>query len=149
MNQIATACCEANQPLLLLAKQPMSDRATVHGCCRDCVDKWVYNDISSLLITNSLVQDTPAGAGLLHAAVVHCCFRHVHLVGQGVNQGFEDAVELGYFLSQGGLLPDSLRKFEASRIPRVQQIMACEMVCCSECLTCALSRLLELPTSRQ
>lgn len=42
----------------------------------------------------------------------------------------EDAVELGQFLSQSGLLPQSLRDYEASRIPRVQQVMACEMVCC-------------------
>lgn len=48
--------------------------------------------------------------------------------GQGVNQGLEDAVELAYFLKQGGLTPHSLRKFEASRIPRLQEIMACEMV---------------------
>ena len=56
------------------------------------------------------------------------CITSAVLTGQGLNQGMEDAVELAYFLSQGGLLPDNLRKFEASRIPRVQEVMACEMV---------------------
>ena len=48
--------------------------------------------------------------------------------GQGVNQGFEDACELAHYLDQGGLQADSLRQFEASRIPRVQEVMAAEMV---------------------
>lgn len=57
--------------------------------------------------------------------------------GQGVNQGLEDAHDLAAFLGQAGPVADSLRKFEASRIPRVQTIMAAEMVgflrevCCS------------------
>lgn len=54
--------------------------------------------------------------------------RYLYLAGQGLNQAMEDAVELGHFLSQQGLLPDSLRQYEASRIPRVQEVMACEMV---------------------
>lgn len=49
--------------------------------------------------------------------------------GQGVNQALEDAVELAQAINKGGLTPDSLRAYESSRIPRVQEIMAAEMVC--------------------
>ncbi|KAL0044438.1 hypothetical protein WJX82_006692 [Trebouxia sp. C0006] len=47
--------------------------------------------------------------------------------GQGVNQALEDAVELAQAIQEGGLMQDSLRAYEASRIPRVQQILAAEM----------------------
>ena len=45
----------------------------------------------------------------------------------------EDAYELAQYLKQGGLTADSLRQFEASRIPKIRQIMAAELVrsaCC-------------------
>jgi len=45
-----------------------------------------------------------------------------------VNQALEDAVELAQAIQEGGLMQDSLRAYEASRIPRVQQILAAEMV---------------------
>ena len=45
-----------------------------------------------------------------------------------MNQGLEDAVDLGCFLAKDGLTPEALRAFEAERIPRIQQIMAAEMV---------------------
>jgi len=45
-----------------------------------------------------------------------------------VNQALEDAVELAQAIQEGGLTQDSLRAYEASRIPRVQQILAAEMV---------------------
>lgn len=48
--------------------------------------------------------------------------------GQGMNQALEDAVELAQAIKQGGFTPSSLRSFESSRIPRVQEIMAAEMV---------------------
>lgn len=46
-----------------------------------------------------------------------------------MNQALEDAVELAQAINRGGLTPDSLRAYESSRIPRVQEIMAAEMVC--------------------
>ena len=45
-----------------------------------------------------------------------------------MNQAFEDAVELAQAIQQGGLTQDSLRAFEAGRIPRLQEVMAAEMV---------------------
>ncbi|KAL3137319.1 hypothetical protein ABBQ32_006859 [Trebouxia sp. C0010 RCD-2024] len=48
--------------------------------------------------------------------------------GQGMNQALEDAVELAQAIKQGGFNPSSLRSFESSRIPRLQEIMAAEMV---------------------
>lgn len=45
-----------------------------------------------------------------------------------MNQAFEDAVELAQAVQEQGLTPDSLRAYEAKRIPRVQQILAAEMV---------------------
>lgn len=51
-----------------------------------------------------------------------------HAAGQGVNQALEDAVELAQAIKKGGLNPDSLRAYESKRIPRVQEIMAAEMV---------------------
>ncbi|DBA92561.1 hypothetical protein WJX77_007472 [Trebouxia sp. C0004] len=47
--------------------------------------------------------------------------------GQGVNQALEDAVELAQAIQESGLTQGSLRAYEASRIPRVQQILAAEM----------------------
>ena len=46
-----------------------------------------------------------------------------------MNQALEDAVELAQAINKGGLTPGSLRAYESSRIPRVQEIMAAEMVC--------------------
>jgi len=45
-----------------------------------------------------------------------------------VNQALEDAVELAQAIQEGGTTQGSLRAYEASRIPRVQQILAAEMV---------------------
>ncbi len=45
-----------------------------------------------------------------------------------MNQALEDAVELAQAIQEGGLTQGSLRAYEASRIPRVQQILAAEMV---------------------
>ena len=48
--------------------------------------------------------------------------------GQGVNQAFEDAVILAQTIKYGGLTEASLRAFESQCIPRLQEIMAAEMV---------------------
>lgn len=45
-----------------------------------------------------------------------------------MNQALEDAVELAQAIKEGGLNPDSLRAYESKRIPRIQEIMAAEMV---------------------
>lgn len=55
--------------------------------------------------------------------------------GQGMNQALEDAVELAQAIKQGGFNPSSLRSFESSRIPRLQEIMAAEMVSHVQCHT--------------
>ena len=51
-----------------------------------------------------------------------------HGTGQGVNQALEDAVELAQAIQQGGLTQESLRAYEAKRIPRIREIMAASMV---------------------
>lgn len=55
--------------------------------------------------------------------------------GQGLNQGLEDAAELGRQVKASGLTADTLRSYEKTRIARVQQIMAAELVSMSWCLT--------------
>lgn len=52
--------------------------------------------------------------------------------GQGVNQALEDAVLLAQAIRVGGLTEKSLRSFEAQRIPRVQEILAFQIV--SHCI---------------
>ncbi len=52
-----------------------------------------------------------------------------------MNQALEDAVELAQAIQEGGLTQDSLRAYEASRIPRVQQILAAEMVSLTQAVT--------------
>ena len=52
----------------------------------------------------------------------------IFCAGQGLNQGLEDAAALGQHVQAGGLCPASLRAFEALRVPRVQEVMAAEMV---------------------
>ena len=47
-----------------------------------------------------------------------------------MNKALEDAVELALAVQDGGLTQDSLRAYEAKRIPRCQEIMAAEMVGC-------------------
>lgn len=54
--------------------------------------------------------------------------RSLHDIGQGVNQALEDAVELAQAIQQGGLTEDSLRAYEAKRIPRIREVMAASMV---------------------
>ena len=51
-----------------------------------------------------------------------------YVSGQGVNQAFEDAVILAQAIQDGGLAEASLRAFESQRIPRLQEVMAAEMV---------------------
>lgn len=53
----------------------------------------------------------------------------MHIVaGQGLNQGLEDAAALGRQVKAAGLGAESLRSYEKTRIPRVQQVMATELV---------------------
>lgn len=54
--------------------------------------------------------------------------RSLHCTGQGVNQALEDAVELAQAIQQGGLTQESLRAYEAKRIPRIREVMAASMV---------------------
>lgn len=54
--------------------------------------------------------------------------RWLHGAGQGVNQAFEDAVELAQAIQRGGLTQESLRAYEAQRIPRIREVMAASMV---------------------
>ena len=49
-------------------------------------------------------------------------------IGQGVNQALEDALLLAQAVRNGGLAEKSLRSFEAQRIPRVQEILAFQIV---------------------
>ena len=54
--------------------------------------------------------------------------RWLHGTGQGVNQALEDAVELAQAIQQGGLTQESLRAYEAKRVPRIREVMAASMV---------------------
>ena len=69
---------------------------------------------------------------------LRCGISHTVLdwfAGQGLNQGMEDAYELAQYLKHGGLTADSLRQFEAFRIPKIRQIMAAELVRCCHTMT--------------
>lgn len=55
------------------------------------------------------------------------------LAGQGLNQGLEDAAELGRQVKAEGLTQASLRTYETTRIERIQQVMAAELVCPAAC----------------
>ena len=81
-----------------------------------------HSHLHLLLFASRIYSSGQLESRLCKGAKIDVC------AGQGLNQGLEDAAELGRQVRAGGLSPATLRNYETTRIARVQQVMAAETV---------------------